>query len=260
MIFYLSCTGNTLWAARELGLATGERLIDMADKANLETEYELKAYERLGFCFPVHGWRPPNIVRDFIGKLKIRVSESTFCYALCTAGDNIGETIDFFKKDLSAHGISLCSAWSLLMPESYVGLPFMDVDTAEKEKLKKDRATELLDVYKQDVINHRCGCFNLHKGRWPRINSRIIGWYFNNHMITDKPFRVTADKCLKCGKCAKACPVDNIVYDKNNLPTWRNNGSCLACFNCYHHCPTHAIEYGGRTKKKGQYYFEKSEK
>jgi len=142
------------------------------------------------------------------------------------------------------------------MPESYVGLPFMDVDTPNKEKAKKSKAAEELECYAERVIDRRDGDVGLVIGHWPRINSRLIGSFFVKYLVTDKPFHVTESKCIKCGKCAEACPIDNVLWQKGSTPAWRHDGSCLACFTCYHHCPTHAIEYGGRTKNKGQYYFK----
>lgn len=257
MIFYFSCTGNTLWAARECARVTGDRLIDMADASVLESDITLQPDERLGFCFPVHGWRPPKAVRNFISRMCIRTTGSTYCYVVCTAGDDIGETVDIFSRDLLVHGVRLNAALSLIMPESYVGLPFMDVDTPEKEKLKKERAAAHLQEFLRSVTARRVGVFNLVRGHWPRINSRILGAFFVRYLVTDKPFKVTDSKCLKCGKCTAACPVDNIRRDAEGFPVWRMDGSCLACFSCYHHCPVHAIEYGRRTRGKGQYYFDR---
>lgn len=256
MIFYLSCTGNTKWAAEAISQATGERLINIAEAKKDKTSYTLMNGERIGFCFPVHGWRPPMIVRDFVKRLEINETESHYCYALCTAGDTIGETVDIMRSDLTARGIRLDGAFSLLMPESYVGLPFMDVDKPEKEKRKKDIAAAKLKKAIDTITAKKENVKDLDIGRWPRINSRLIGGVFTKCMITDKPFRVTADKCLKCGTCVKACPVGNVSQDNHGMPAWHNDGSCLACFSCYHHCPTHAIEYGHRTKNKGQYYYK----
>ena len=148
MIFYFSGTGNTRWAAIQIGAATQERLINIADysdylSADKDIEpFTLQEGERLGFVFPVHGWRVPRLVRSFISQLRLKPfgdgispDSKPFCYAVCTAGDSIGKTIDTLNKSLQANhqlqamGISQPdSAYSLIMPESYVGLPFMDVD------------------------------------------------------------------------------------------------------------------------------------
>ena len=256
MIFYLSGTGNTKWAATTIAQATGEELINILDIRDEGTPWRLKENERIGFCFPVHGWRPPVVMREFIKKLDISEPSGHYVFALCTAGDNIGEAIDILRDDLSSIGIHLDSAFSLIMPESYVGLPFMDVDTPVKEKKKKENAAEVIKIAIKSITNDEKGVNELTIGRWPRINSRLIGGFFTKHLITDKPFRVSGDRCIGCGLCAKSCPTGNIVLDLQKQPVWKHDKSCLACFSCYHHCPTHAIEFGRMTKNKGQYFYK----
>lgn len=255
MIFYFSGTGNTKWAAEQLARSTEDVLTDISKVAEGNFQYTLKPGERLGFCFPVHGWRPPMIFRKFIKQFSVANAEGHYCYALCTAGDTVGEAMGILEGDLKAIGLRLDSGFSLIMPESYVGLPFMDVDTPEKELMKKSRAAEALKRFSKLIVNREKGIKEITVGHWPRINSRLIGGFFTKYMITDKPFKVTSDKCIACGRCAAACPVENVLWHKGAQPEWKHDGTCLACFSCYHHCPTHAIEYGRRTRNKGQYYF-----
>lgn len=258
MIFYFSCTGNTRWAAEFLAEATNDRLIEMSVE-NLGSTFSVSPAERIGFCFPVHGWRPPVFVREFLRNLHLSYIGDTahFCYALCTAGDTVGEAMDIFKADMAEAGMHVDSCASLLMPESYVGLPFMDVDTPANEHRKKQQARTCLAAFAKDVGAKACGISRLHTGNWPKINSRIIGEVFVRHIITDKYFRVDTDRCLRCGRCAKVCPMCDIHIDGQGVPEWKHNGKCLSCFACYHHCPTHAIEYGKCTKHKGQYYYNR---
>lgn len=233
-----------------------DSLTDISKVSEGIFRHTLKPGERLGFCFPVHGWRPPMIFREFVKRLVIDNAAGHYCYALCTAGDTVGEAIDILEADLKAVGLHLDSAFSLIMPESYVGLPFMDVDTPEKEKQKKDRAAVELERFSKIITECERGVRIVTVGRWPKTNSRLIGGLFKKYLITDKPFRVTSDKCIGCGRCAKACPVDNILWHDGSAPQWKHDGTCLSCFSCYHHCPVHAIEYGRRTRNKGQYYFK----
>lgn len=258
MIFYFSATGNTQWAAKLLAEATGERLVFIPDEPSGPCQYSLEEGERIGFCFPVHGWRPPIIVRKFVERLRITNGKGHFCYALCTAGDTIGEAMSIFGSDLAKVGIQLDSAYSLIMPESYVGLPFMDVDKLDKEKEKKQRAAEELKQLTRDILSRKKGVYKLTLGHWPKVNSRLIGGYFVSHLLTDKPFRVESSRCVKCGICVDVCPVHNIDGGLGYAPSWKHDGSCLTCFACYHHCPHHAIEFGNRTKKKGQYFYKRN--
>lgn len=259
MIFYISGTGNTKWAAKQISASTNERLIDITKLTDKTYKYRLAEGEIIGFCFPVHSWRPPLIMRKFIEQLSIENPSGHYCFALCTAGDTIGETMKIFSRCLNKKGLHLDSSFTLLMPESYVGLPFMDVDTPENEAKKKRQAANDLSRFIELIIKREKNIEKLAIGKWPRINSRFIGSLFDKCMITDKPFKVNTDKCINCGICAKSCPVDNITMNAKKIPEWKHNGSCMTCFACYHHCPKHAIEYGRMTRNKGQYYFKDDE-
>lgn len=292
MIFYFSGTGNTKWAASKLAAATREDLISIApymraddSSHNLAEPFILKENERLGFVFPVHGWRVPKLVREFICKMKIlrepiqrEPSDATaenkakaddnlknrpFAYCVCTAGDSIGLTIENLNDVISQNpslqtlGITeVSSSYSLIMPESYIGLPFMDVDPKEREIRKKENAAQELAVVCEEIFDRKEGISRLVKGPIPWFFTKVVGGFFENVLITDKRFHVEKDRCVKCGICANVCPVGDIKGGHGEYPVWLHHKDCLTCFTCYHHCPHHAIEFGNQTQKKGQYYFK----
>ena len=252
MIFYFSGTGNTQWVARKLAEATGEELCYIPDelqKGNLV--YELKEGERLGFCFPTHGWQPPHIFRQFIHQSSFK--NATYVYAVTTCGDNMGEAMTILNKELRARGLEAETLFSVIMPESYVCLPFMHTDSKERETQKITEAKRRMEYICRIVKERKRGIIDLERGATPRLYSYVIGGYFNRHMITDKKFTVDTDVCTKCGKCQKVCPVGNI---EGTPPKWLHSGQCTMCLACYHHCPVHAINYGKITRKRGQYYFK----
>ena len=306
MIFYFSGTGNTKWAASKLASATHEDLISIApymraddSSHTLAEPFILKENERLGFVFPVHGWRVPKLVREFIGKMKVQRAEpdaernsvsaeskassdaernsasaeskassasarnQPFAYCVCTAGDSIGLTIENLNEVISQNpslqtlGITkVSSSYSLIMPESYVGLPFMDVDPKVKEIRKKSKSAQELAVICEEIFDRKEGVNRLVKGPIPWFFTKVVGGFFENVLITDKRFHVEKDKCVKCGICANVCPVGDIKGGHGEYPEWLHHKDCLTCFTCYHHCPHHAIEFGKQTQKKGQYYFK----
>ena len=304
MIFYFSGTGNTKWAASKLASATHEDLISIApymraddSSHTLAEPFILKENERLGFVFPVHGWRVPKLVREFIGRMKVQRAEPDatrsqtlsdisgnsasadasgisasagnsagslpFAFCVCTAGDSIGLTIENLNEvisqnpSLQALGITkVSSSYSLIMPESYVGLPFMDVDPKEKEIRKKSKSAQELAVICEEIFDRKEGVNRLVKGPIPWFFTKVVGGFFENVLITDKRFHVEKDKCVKCGICANVCPVGDIKGGHGEYPEWLHHKDCLTCFTCYHHCPHHAIEFGNQTQKKGQYYFK----
>ena len=291
MIFYFSGTGNTKWAASKLASATQEDLISIApymraddSSHTLAEPFILEENERLGFVFPVHGWRVPKLVREFIRRMKVQIFDldsaynsasserkalsdgagnRPFAYCVCTAGDSIGLTIENLNEvisqnpSLQALGITeVSSSYSLIMPESYVGLPFMDVDPKEKEIRKKSKAAQELAMICEEIFDRKEGVSRLVKGPIPWFFTKVVGGFFENVLITDKRFHVEKDKCVKCGICANVCPVGDIKGGHGQYPEWLHHKDCLTCFTCYHHCPHHAIEFGKQTQKKEQYYFK----
>ncbi len=255
MIFYFSGTGNTRWAAEQLARFIQEDLLFIPDEQKSDCHYTLKSDERIGFCFPTHGWQPPRIVREFIRHLHIEDPASHYCYALTTCGDSIGKTMEIFNKELQAAGLpALCSVFSLIMPESYVCLPFMYTDTPEREAEKIAFAKEQLTTFCQLIADRKRGEEHTVCGPLPWMMSHIVGNYFNKRMVSDRKFTVDAGLCIHCKKCEQACPTEDLVI-KDGLPSWKSDGTCTCCLACYHHCPQHAINYGSITRKRGQYFF-----
>ncbi|MBW4728993.1 EFR1 family ferrodoxin [Prevotella melaninogenica] len=277
MIFYFSGTGNSKWAAKTLALETGDTLVSIPEVIKSNCSFTLTKDEHVGFIFPIHGWRVPNIVKEFLIKLTIKTQgEDTshvkhYCFCLVTAGDSIGKAMERFQqqlKSVAAGGsLSLKAVCSLIMPESYVGLPGMDVDTKEKELEKKELASKQLKEFSKILkqcphtdSNQIWGWNQLIRGPIPSFFSGPVGGFFERFLVTDKPFHVDSHRCVKCGICANVCPVSDIKGGLGFEPEWLHNGKCLTCFSCYHHCPHHAIEFGKRTQKKGQYFYNKLSK
>nr|WP_314695936.1 EFR1 family ferrodoxin [uncultured Prevotella sp.] len=277
MIFYFSGTGNSKWAAKTLALETGDTLVSIPEVLNSDCTFTLEKDEHIGFIFPIHGWRVPSIVKDFLSKLSIKTKGEDFSihkhtsFCLVTAGDSIGKAIERFQKMLNSvavgNSMELKAVYSLIMPESYVGLPGMDVDTKEKEIEKKEFASKQLKEFSKMLKqlpytdNQQVwGWEQLKRGPIPSFFSGPVGAFFERILVTDKPFHVISRRCVKCGICANVCPVEDIKGGLGYEPEWQHNGKCLTCFSCYHHCPHHAIEFGKRTRKKGQYFYNKLNK
>lgn len=277
MIFYFSGTGNSKWAAKTLALETGDTLVSIPEVLNSDCTFTLEKDEHIGFIFPIHGWRVPSIVKDFLSKLSIKTKGEDFSihkhtsFCLVTAGDSIGKAIERFQKMLNSvavgNSMELKAVYSLIMPESYVGLPGMDVDTKEKEIEKKEFASKQLKEFSKMLKqlpytdNQQVwGWEQLKRGPIPSFFSGPVGAFFERILVTDKPFHVISRRCVKCGICANVCPVEDIKGGLGYEPEWQHNSKCLTCFSCYHHCPHHAIEFGKRTRKKGQYFYNKLNK
>ncbi len=250
MIFYYSGCGNSRFIAESIANALNDKLIFIPEARREGVfDYNLTENEMLGFVFPIYSWRPPHLVEEFVKSLNIN-GKPSYVWIAVTCGDNVGETERIFRKELTDRGLELNAAFCFKMPNTYVNFMGMGVDSEDvaNDKIAKAKR-KLPSVIK--MIEERMAFSDMIKGGLPRFKSNVIGkgfWRWSS----DKPFFSTGD-CISCGMCVKVCPLQNVTLE-NGRPQW--HGDCNTCDACYHHCPKHAIQYGKKTKGKGQYFFK----
>ena len=111
MIFYFSGTGNSKWAAKTLALETDDTLVSIPEVINSNCSFTLEKDEHVGFIFPIHGWRVPSIVKEFITKLSIKTEGEDsylvkhYCFCLVTAGDTVGKAMERFQQHLKTAAV-----------------------------------------------------------------------------------------------------------------------------------------------------------
>ena len=257
MIFYFSGCGNSKHVAETIAAGLNDSLIYIPEAAREgRYEYTLAEGEKMGFVFPIYSWAPPKLVLDFVKKITIKAGPSTgsgtsfYLYFACTCGDNCGLTEKVFRKAVEEKGWSLSACFSLQMPETYIGMPGFKLDTDENAKRKIDAAEKAMLEYIPKLQNKE-SFSKMTVGGMAWLKSYVVNPGFNRFATNDSKYHVT-EACIRCGKCVKACPLQNISLE-DGRPVW--HGHCTICMACYHRCPTNAIQYGKATKEKGQYYF-----
>ena len=250
MIFYFSGCGNSEHVAETLATQLNDTLVFIPEaEREHRYDYSLSEGERLGFVFPIYSWAPPKLMLDYVKKLHID-SKPEYVYFACTCGDNCGHTEKLFRKTLQDKGWSLSACFSIIMPETYIGMAGFKLDTEENAKRKITEADANLARFLPRLANKECFS-EITMGAFPWLKSYMVNPGFNRSATDDSKYRST-EKCISCGKCVRACPLQNITLEEGR-PKW--NGHCTMCMACYHHCPTNAIQYGKATEGKGQYYF-----
>lgn len=253
MVFYFTGTGNSRWAAEELGKAFGEPLISMAEalkEGEGKLVYPLGTDEKVFFVFPIHSWGPAVLVPQFIKRLGLEGYNGQPVYSICTCGDECGYTDRMMRKALAEIGVSLTGNYSVKMPNNYILLPGFDVDSKEVEADKLRKAPERL----QEIIGaigkqNPADLYYIGGGAFWK--TYLVYPLFAKFSIGSNQFRAT-DACVSCGICAKVCPTGTITMREKGKPEWTD--TCVQCLACIHRCPTRAIEYGKVSVKKGRYH------
>jgi len=249
MIFYFSGCGNSRFVAESLARELDETLVFIPDAERAgEYQYTLSEGEAVGFVFPIYSWRPPHLVSEFVAKLRFS-GPVPYTWTVATCGDNVGMSEKVFRNELKTIGLTLNAAFSIVMPNTYINMSIMKLDTKRVAERKVAKARKRLPEV-AGAIKSRQDVTGMKRGLFPRFKTNVIGKNFYR-WVSDEPF-FTTDDCISCGHCAEVCPLHNISMD-NGRPRW--NGNCTNCDACYHHCPKNAIQFGKASRGKGQYHF-----
>lgn len=254
MIIFFSGTGNSHYVASKLAKALddlnlvelrGELLYDPLNK------HLMTSGERIIWIFPTYSWGVPPVVKRFMEEIEIDGADRAIHYMVTTCGDDIGETAAQWRKIASKRRWKTASAYSVIMPNTYVLMKGFDVDPIKLSDRKLAEASAKIEEIAKRISGSIQGDL-LIKGAWAKIKSRIINPWFVHFCMSPKPFKSNG-RCIGCGKCSRSCPMDNISME-NDRPKWHDR--CALCLRCYHVCPSDAVEYGNATKGKGQYFLE----
>lgn len=198
------------------------------------------------WVFPVYAWGvPPIVLRD----MEDVDFKGGTVHMVCTCGSETGHIDWQWSRLVKEHNGVVGGMYSVVMPLSFVFMPFMNTDPQTIVNRKLNESKQRIKSIAEHIAA-RQHVIDLALGPFPGLLSRVLyPWFFKSLMKT-KNYR-TDSKCIGCGACARSCPYGNITMT-NGRPQWGNN--CTWCLRCYHGCPTHSVNYWRFTRTKGQYH------
>lgn len=232
IILYFTATGNCLHVAREL-TDTDEQLLSIPQMIKQE-RYEFEADE-IGIVYPIYGHMPPNMVRKFIRKARLKAE---YTFAVLTYGNRKCNAVGIWDKLTSELGKPFDYIATIIMVDNW--LPNFDMN----EQIKIDKhIPENLTRISADLSKRK---------KWKEPFTEEESRQHEEFMVrarldpdtgfllkSEKCFTIT-DNCIGCGICTDVCPRGNYGFTSQGIVT---EGDCELCFACIHNCPQKVIQF-----------------
>ncbi|MCX6111759.1 MAG: EFR1 family ferrodoxin [Proteobacteria bacterium] len=239
-LYYFSGTGNTLIVSRSMkevfeknGVETRLYAIEKEPPANVDLN------TCIGLAFPVAVFTTYPLVMKFIRGLP-QANGTKIFMADTMGGLSIGVR-SVVKSMLVKKGYNPIAASQIIMPDNFW-------PSAEKEKKNPkivNKGVDAASSYADSILKGTASWDEFPILPW--ISYKISQFLFTMPSFRKKVIKFNKEKCIKCGLCAKLCPVRNIVMHEHPVL----DGKCEACVRCNSFCPTGALY----RKKDGEHVY-----
>ena len=232
IILYFTATGNCLHVARQLA-ESEEQLLSIPQMIK-QNQYEFEADE-IGLVYPIYGHMPPNMVRNFIKKAKLKAA---YKFAVLTYGARKCDSVEIWNDISSKAGNKFDYINTLVMVDNW--LPNFDMN----EQIKIDKhIPENLRQITEDLSQRRHWYEpvseeerQMHAGFMARSElDPEVGF-----LKKSENYFVVTKNCIDCGACTDVCPRGNYEFTSNGI---KMQGDCDFCFACIQNCPQKAIQF-----------------
>ena len=216
-----SPTGGTEKVADIIGKRWSENpaKIDLSDAAADFSRCEVTGQDMVVIAMPSFGGRAPAVAIDRLRKIH---GNGASCVLVCVYGNRAYEDTLVEMEDAAKEcGFKVTAAISAvaehsIMPQYATGRP----DEADRK--------QLIDF--ADQIAGKTGPVSTIPGNRPYKKAGGAG-------LVPKPDK----SCVKCGLCAKACPVQAI----DSVQFIADPKKCISCMRCMKRCPQNARKING---------------
>lgn len=237
---YFSGTGNTKFCV-EMFLTYYESSAKAFSIEDGQAVEAIKESAEIIFAYPVYFSNMPKIVFDFI-KMNHDVFFGKKVFVIATMGLFSGDGAGCSARLLAKCGAHIIGALHLKMP---------DCIGDEKALKRTKEQNQRLVIEAENKIKDAAENLKLGKpvrqglGFWYHM-AGLFGqrlWFYNKTKKYSDKLHIDGEKCIGCGICVTACPMENISLQSGKA---QQQGKCTMCYRCVNHCPKQAITLLGK--------------
>ena len=232
VILYFTGTGNCLYVARQLAGDGGELL--SIPQLVKQKRFDIGADE-IGSVYPIYGHMPPNMVRQFIKKVRLKAD---YKFAILTYGNRKCNAVEIWDEISRQAGTRFDYINTLIMVDNW--LPNFDMN---EQILIDKHIPENLYKIATDLAGQK---------RW---HEPVTGEERRQHeeflertgidpstgfVLKSEKYFTVIDGCIGCGACVSVCPRGNYELTSQGV---KMQGECEFCFACIQNCPQKVIRF-----------------
>ncbi len=249
MILYFTGTGNSEFAAEYIADHIGDECVSLNNIIKHRKAPVFHSEKPFVISAPVYAGMYPVIVTKLLRKAKFTGSKKIYFVAtLGSKSCGAGYSLRNLARD---KGLEFGGLFCISMPNNYIAGGNVPSDDDAEYKIKytsiplMESVSEIISA--GETIPHTTG------NAVSTVISEGVSSMFNKYMASSDAYTVSAD-CISCGKCAKVCPVNNIMM-VGGEPLFRKK--CIGCYACMSSCPKKAINIGQRSVNVNKYHCPK---
>lgn len=230
IILYFTGTGNCLYVARQLGGKDAELL--SIPQLMKQQRFDLEADE-IGIVYPVYGHMPPNMVRRFIQKARLKAN---YMFAILTYGNRKCNAVEIWDDISRQAGKQFDYIGTIIMVDNW--LPSFDMN---EQVLIDKHIPENLQKITADLARQRRWHEPVTDEEREQHQEFLVRTGIDpstGFVLKSERCFVITDACIGCGTCVSVCPHGNYELASQGVKT---QGDCEYCFACIQNCPQKAI-------------------
>lgn len=231
MIFYFTATGNSLYAARQIG--GGDKLVSIAQELR-KTDRHYQG-DAIGIVVPLFEFDLPDVVDRFIATSTF---DTDYFFIVSTFGMHSGGIAERVSKRLEAAGRHVDYYNTVIMVDNAIQV----FDMEEQMRIDPEKhVDEQLEAVRADIAARRHYIQPATQEEVDFYEGYMANPAFDLHPRLDNPLYRLTDACIGCGTCSRVCPMRSITME-DNRPSW-DYTTCAGCYACVHACPKAAIRF-----------------